>query len=132
MISAAAGLQSIRSGMPLHKIGETHWLSPVYGWGAPGTLLIPSPMFAARVCLLGSARGGGAVLLRHGRAGSGFPDVERTMVYTRNGRAVKVTYWGLIFFCKSLMLFGVSRSLGYPPGGLRYWLRVIWEEGGWL
>lgn len=39
--------------------------------------------------------------------------------YMRGMRVVKVTYWGLMFFCICLILCGVSRSLGYqPPGGV--------------
>ena len=34
---------------------------------------------------------------------------------------VKVTYRGLVFFCSCLVLFGVSRCLGYPSGGLCRW-----------
>ena len=45
----------------------------------------------------------------------------------------KVTYWGLIFFCIWLVVFGVGRSLGYPSGGLWHlWGNVLdgWRHKG--
>ena len=44
-----------------------------------------------------------------------------------NVRTVKViTYWDLVFFCHCLFVYGVSRRLGYPSGGLQRWRTNVW------
>jgi len=50
--------------------------------------------------------------------------------------AVKVTYWGPMFFCNCIAsCFGVRRCLGYPSGGLCRWSANVWDgrshQGRW-
>ena len=56
-------------------------------------------------------------------------DAESSLSYTRNVRTVNVTYWGRIFFCCCLVVFGVSRYLGFPSGGVCGWRGHIRDEG---
>ena len=96
----------------------THQLLPPGGLGVPGIPVRVSPRSAISPRLCGSSRGGVALPLGLEGVASGVPNTEQTIGYMRNRRTVKIAYWGLIFFCDLLILFGVSRSLGYPSGGL--------------
>ena len=69
-----------------------------------------SPMPAAREYPSGPIHGG--------HVGCWVPDAEQTISHTRNRGAVKMTYYGPIFFCYCFVLFGVSRCLRCPPDGL--------------
>ena len=102
------------------------------GSGASVALPVLSPMSSACGCSSGSARGGDGPTLSRGRAGSGAPDVEQTIDYTRNMRAVKATYWGLVFLCSCLVVFGVGRCLRCPSGRLCGLRGVIWDGRGYL
>src|SRR5882757_7362562 len=107
----------------------THQQLPLGGLEALGVLPEFSPTLATYVRPPGCVCGGGVVYPRHGRAGFEAPEVEQKISYMGNKRAVKVTYWGLIFFCVLVSLFDVSRRLGLPSGGLCGRRGVIWD--GW-
>jgi hypothetical protein len=55
-------------------------------------------------------------------------DAESSFSYMRNMRTVKVTYWDRIFFCKCLYVFGVTRCLGNPSGGVCWRLEHVWNR----
>jgi hypothetical protein len=40
---------------------------------------------------------------------------------------VKATYLGLVFFCRCLIICGLSRRLGMSSGGLWGWQTNIWN-----